>query len=396
MTPGRPRASANPASPRLFRLTAAAATTAVFLLLLPVTARVWASDPLPTCRYADVPAPLADPADWQRTLVDTEFTVGAGYVPPDLVPVSEAGIGGEGEIRSLVIPDLRAMTAQAKADGAAIAVQSAYRSYGTQVATFAYWSGLRGYQGALLASARPGHSEHQLGTAIDFRSADTTLPWTSDWQQTPAGAWMAANAWRYGFVMSYPEGSSPAKTCYAYEPWHYRYVGRAEAAAIHASGLSPREYLWAQAGSDAATPSAPGRAGASSAPTARTPTPPPVDAVDSAGTPAGEAAAPTATPSAAALAGPPATGTPAEPGPAATILPALSLIAAAGLLMWSPGRGSRLRRWLWSPGRGSRLRRWLTSRSAGWGPASAPGRRQAQRVRDPAGRGDTSSWTPSP
>jgi D-alanyl-D-alanine carboxypeptidase len=54
---------------------------------------------------------------------------------------------------------------------------------------------------------------------------------------------MARNAWRFGFVMSYPKGRE-AETCYAYEPWHYRYVGREVAQAIHDSGLTPRRYLW--------------------------------------------------------------------------------------------------------------------------------------------------------
>jgi D-alanyl-D-alanine carboxypeptidase len=54
---------------------------------------------------------------------------------------------------------------------------------------------------------------------------------------------MAANAWRYGFVMSYPAGSF-AVTGYDYEPWHYRYVGRDVAAAVRASGVPLRQYLW--------------------------------------------------------------------------------------------------------------------------------------------------------
>jgi D-alanyl-D-alanine carboxypeptidase len=44
--------------------------------------------------------------------------------------------------------------------------------------------------------------------------------------------------------MSYPKGKSPSKTCYKYEPWHFRYVGKDAAAAIHSSGLTLREYLW--------------------------------------------------------------------------------------------------------------------------------------------------------
>lgn len=101
-----------------------------------------------------------------------------------------------------------------------------------------------GYEYALRTSARPGHSEHQLGTTVDVTSAGGAPPWNySDWAATPAGAWMAANAWRYGFVMSYPRGSF-ATVCYDYEPWHYRYVGRDVAARMVAGGLTLREWLW--------------------------------------------------------------------------------------------------------------------------------------------------------
>jgi D-alanyl-D-alanine carboxypeptidase len=58
---------------------------------------------------------------------------------------------------------------------------------------------------------------------------------------------MAANAWRHGFVMSYPRGETAA-TCYAYEPWHYRYVGRETAAAVRGSGMTLREAIWAAHG----------------------------------------------------------------------------------------------------------------------------------------------------
>ena len=141
--------------------------------------------------------------------------------------------------------DLRKMAAAARDAGAAIAVQSAYRSYQGQVTTFAGWVAQSNEEQARKVSARPGHSEHQLGTALDLRSADdTTPPWSlDDFATTPAGAWLHDHAWEYGFVMSYPRGEAD-ETCYAYEPWHYRYVGREVAAAIHDSGETPRRYLW--------------------------------------------------------------------------------------------------------------------------------------------------------
>jgi len=199
---------------------------------------------LPACRYDDIMTQPRGYADWSTTLVDTILRVPRSYVPPDLVSVSKAGIAGHGKVRALMIDDLRAMTEAAAAAGNAIGVESAYRSYADQEATFASWVAQLGYAGALRVSARPGHSEHQLGLAIDFRSDPGGSPFTGSWGKTPAGKWMNRHAWEFGFIRSYPAGKQDV-SCYASEPWHYRYVGRDLAAAIHASGLTTREYLWA-------------------------------------------------------------------------------------------------------------------------------------------------------
>ena len=80
---------------------------------------------------------------------------------------------------------------------------------------------------------------------MDLKARGGPDPWTyKDWgKQTAAGIWLGVNAWKYGFIMSYPRGMT-SKTCYEYEPWHFRYVGVAEAAAVHSSGLTLREWLW--------------------------------------------------------------------------------------------------------------------------------------------------------
>ncbi len=206
---------------------------------------VAATPRLPTCAYLDIKTRFLSLKRWRHTSLDTRLRVGPKYVPTDLVSVGRAGIGGSGKVRRLVIDDLEAMTAAARRAGKAIAVRSAYRSYQEQKATFAYWVRVSGRAAALRSSARPGHSEHQLGTTIDFRSASSTkAPWDyTDWATTGPGTWMKNNAWTYGFVMSYPKGKSSI-TCYTYEPWHYRYVGRDLAKRIHDSGLTIREYLW--------------------------------------------------------------------------------------------------------------------------------------------------------
>jgi D-alanyl-D-alanine carboxypeptidase len=174
-------------------------------------------------------APNATLDDWDRTLLDTEYTLARDYAPTDLVAVSEVGIGGDGRVRALVVLDLAALGYAARNDGVNLGVESAYRSYDAQERIFDSLVEAYGSEFALESAARPGHSEHQLGTTLDFDGDD---------------AWLAENASRFGFVLSYPADRSPERTCYKAESWHYRYFGRDRAEAINASGLSPREWLW--------------------------------------------------------------------------------------------------------------------------------------------------------
>jgi zinc D-Ala-D-Ala carboxypeptidase len=195
------------------------------------------------CLDRDLPAlPAADVA---LTVLDRTYALPASYAPTDLVPAANAGLTGTAGtklVRAGLLDDLAAMRAGWEAAGLTVIVESAYRSYANQAATFDTWAARLGTAEALVRSARPGHSEHQLGTAIDVTSAG----WAGrfgDWAiQTPEGAWMATNAWRYGFVMSYPAGRQD-ETCFSYEPWHYRWIGREAAAAHRESGLALRTFL---------------------------------------------------------------------------------------------------------------------------------------------------------
>ena len=225
---------------------APATTPATLSMASGLTTAALATASPPACAYGDVLTQHRAYADYPRTLLDTWFRVGSTYAPPGLSSTSLAGLNGGYYVRNLVIADLRAMARAARSAGAPLAVQSAYRSYAYQKTVFQQWVNRYGYQAALKASARPGHSEHQLGTTLDFRSyGNATPPWDyADWGRTKAGAWLRNNGWRYGFVLSYPYGKI-AVTCYKYEPWHYRYVGRTQAKAIRDSGLTPRQYLWA-------------------------------------------------------------------------------------------------------------------------------------------------------
>lgn len=195
------------------------------------------------CSVADVLTPNTSFAGHAATYLDWTHRLPADYVPPDLVNAvtGTPAVGVPLAIRALAYGDLARLRTAALAAGLRLDIVSAYRSYEQQAQTFDYWTRIAGYDQALNTSARPGHSEHQLGTAIDFGDG-TAAPWVyTDWATTPTGAWLASHAADFGFVMSYPKGRS-AVTCYSYEPWHYRYVGTTLAKALVASGLSLREY----------------------------------------------------------------------------------------------------------------------------------------------------------
>jgi D-alanyl-D-alanine carboxypeptidase len=192
---------------------AASARLVVLLVLVALTtgiaATVVSASTLPACRLADSLTAQRSYADWDRTVLDTTYRLTTGYYPRDLRSTANAGLNSGQTVRAFVIADLKAMVRAARGAGARLAVQSAFRSYSTQKSTFAYWSRVSGYSAALKSSARAGHSEHQLGTTVDFRSYGGSAPWYySDWGNTKAGAWLKKNAWKYGFVMSYPKGKA--------------------------------------------------------------------------------------------------------------------------------------------------------------------------------------------
>ena len=204
--------------------------------------------PLPSCDLGDVYTAPRGYDDWSVTLVDRMLRVEADYVPPDLVKLSEVGLPGGGYIRAVTVEDTKAMLKAARAAGAPIGIWSPYRSYKQQTQLFNGYVSQNGFDSAITYSQKPGHSEHQLGLGVDFMSAGGGNPLEGDWGKTPAGAWMAKNSWKYGWVLSYPRGKGGTRwndrTCFRYEPWHYRFLGRDVAAKVHNSGLTIREYLW--------------------------------------------------------------------------------------------------------------------------------------------------------
>jgi len=127
------------------------------------------------------------------------------------------------------------LSADVRAAGAGtIGVSSGFRPYDFQVETYNRHVANRGKAAADLRSARPGHSEHQTGLAVDVVACDSGCGDHDGFGGTPQSEWIVANAWRYGFIVRYEEGHT-ATTGYSAEPWHLRFVGR-ELAAAYADG----------------------------------------------------------------------------------------------------------------------------------------------------------------
>ena len=161
-------------------------------------------------------------------LVDKEHPLAEEYRPTDLVDLDtlsdELVLSRPGHrLRREATVALLEMSASAASEGITLMVSSAYRSYEYQQTVYARWVDELGAATADRVSAQPGMSQHQLGTAVDFGCICRAFA------DQPAGRWMLANSHRYGYSLSYPEGHEEV-TGYLYEPWHFRYIGRAAAA----------------------------------------------------------------------------------------------------------------------------------------------------------------------
>jgi zinc D-Ala-D-Ala carboxypeptidase len=125
-------------------------------------------------------------------------------------------------------PFLQSMLDQAKQDGAEIYVYSTYRSFDEQNALKGQYSVTYGEGTANQFSADQGYSEHQLGTAVDLIT--TGIGGTLEgFDKTSAYQWLLQNAYRYGFILSYPQNND----YYIFEPWHWRFVGVRLATDLH-------------------------------------------------------------------------------------------------------------------------------------------------------------------
>jgi D-alanyl-D-alanine carboxypeptidase len=167
----------------------------------------------------------------------------AAYVPPDLVSLRGDIPNPNGfPLRQEAADALAVMVDAASAEvGQQLVAQSGYRSYDIQVNAYNRYVNQLGTSGADLTSARPGYSEHQTGMAIDLLATGSGCSLDGPcFGDTAAGQWLAANAYRFGFLLSYPADKT-AVTGYEYEPWHFRYIGVDLSTEMHNQGVTTLE-----------------------------------------------------------------------------------------------------------------------------------------------------------
>lgn len=180
------------------------------------------------------------------SMVNKERALPADYVPSDLVKLDVPTVLPNPEINQLRQVASEALTAlfeEAQEEGYALKARSGYRSYNTQDGLYRSNVEKNGQAYADKYSAKPGHSEHQTGLAMDITSSSVNNQLSASFGTTPEGIWVAENAHRFGFIIRYPQGKESI-TGYNYEPWHLRYVGPDLASDIYHSHLTMEEFFY--------------------------------------------------------------------------------------------------------------------------------------------------------
>jgi zinc D-Ala-D-Ala carboxypeptidase len=154
-------------------------------------------------------------------LLDKDTGLPADYLPADLVSL------GNFKLRSEAANELTTMLEEMQRSRLSAAIASAFRTPSDQAQLYNLSRGKNG----TLTAAPPGHSEHQLGTAVDLTIKYPSREWT----------WLDQNAHRFGFVMSY-RYPQITQTGYRFEPWHWRYVGIQLATKIRYSASTPQSF----------------------------------------------------------------------------------------------------------------------------------------------------------
>lgn len=176
--------------------------------------------------------------DGNLLLVNKYTKLSNDYVPQTLtnIPLTYAFDGNQ--TTKEVLDAFKNMWNAAKKEGLTLIVNSSYRDYTSQDEVWKHYENVYGEEYADSIAARPGFSEHQTGLALDIITYGAKK---NTFEETDEFKWLDKNAHKYGFILRYPKGKEDI-TGYAYESWHYRYVGIELATEIKKLNITFDEY----------------------------------------------------------------------------------------------------------------------------------------------------------
>ena len=181
--------------------------------------------------------------DWRLVLINKQNSIPEDYT------FQLGTIRGSMQCDKRILEDLLAMLEAAEEDGVNLTICSPYRDLEYQQMLFNRkikrymnrgMSYMEAYQLSSQAVTVPGASEHQIGLALDI-VCNSYMSLDEGFGDTKAGKWLAANSCRFGFILRYPKGKEDI-TGIEYEPWHFRYVGKAAAPVIMEQGITLEEF----------------------------------------------------------------------------------------------------------------------------------------------------------
>ncbi|PRA10481.1 hypothetical protein CQ010_13460 [Arthrobacter sp. MYb211] len=191
---------------------------------------------------ASLPVAAARKLDRNPSHLDVFVNKSYPLKPAKYVPKTSKVQGTGIRLHPEAVKAYNKMVKDAKKSGVRIQLISGYRSYDRQAQLFNQYTRMYGKKYAERISARPGTSEHQTGLAADVGNSNGACALQSCFENTPVGKWTKKNAHKFGFILRYPKGQESV-TGYAYEPWHFRYVGTSLAKSYTNSGAKTFEHF---------------------------------------------------------------------------------------------------------------------------------------------------------
>ena len=225
----------------------------VLFFLTDTTSAPPPAPPKPIAKTAPKPVAEPTPPEFNKSLLSLDDPTSlwvivnkkrplnpSTYAPNDLVapnvPYRSNITATEKLLRTESAAALEKLVADAKLAGLSLTMLSGYRPFAQQEAVYNGYVASQGQATADSQSARPGYSEHQTGLAVDLGGvSNTRCDLAECYGDTIEGKWLAANAYRFGYVVRYQKGAD-ATTGYVYEPWHVRYVGVELASELQRAG----------------------------------------------------------------------------------------------------------------------------------------------------------------